>query len=219
MRCAIRWFSTRWLGACADEHNYAERTHAAQQQTAFNDALVSGSGTIDGVAIGLAVGDFRFLGGSMGSVYGEKIARAAERAAARVVPLLTVNTSGGARMYEGMFSLLQMAKVSVALDQLSAARQIHIALLTDPCYGGVTASYASAAGVVLAEPGARIGFTGRCIIEQTIKQQLSSSFQTAEFLLEHGMIDAVVARADLRTVIGKLLQIHQLSAYAPERIC
>jgi acetyl-CoA carboxylase carboxyl transferase subunit beta len=144
----------------------------------------------------------------MGSVFGEKVARAAERAAERGVPLVTVNASGGARMHEGVLSLMQMAKVNMALTRLADAGQPHIAVLADPCYGGVIASFASVADVIIAEPGANIGFAGRRVIEQTIRQKLPPHFQTAEFFLDHGMVDMVVARSDLRATIGKLLGLY-----------
>ena len=144
----------------------------------------------------------------MGSVYGEKLARAAELAAENKVGLVTVSASGGARMQEGIFSLMQMAKTSAALADLSEARLPHISLMTDPCVGGVTASYASSADVVMAEPGALIGFAGPRVIEQTIKQKLPPDFQTAEFLLKHGMIDMVSPRRELRSTISKLLRLY-----------
>src|SRR5690606_26405140 len=147
--------------------------------------------------LAVAVTDFAFMGASMGSVYGEKLARACRRAVEGEMPLLTVNSSGGARMQEGLFSLMQMAKTTAAFDLLRAARLPHISLLTDPCYGGVTASYATSADVVIAEPGARIGFAGPRVIEQVTRQKLPEGFQTAEFLLEHGLIDRVVPRSEL----------------------
>ncbi|MCD6028963.1 MAG: acetyl-CoA carboxylase, carboxyl transferase, beta subunit, partial [Thermomicrobiales bacterium] len=146
------------------------------------------------------------LGASMGSVYGEKLVRAIEEADARRTPLLTVSSSGGARMHEGLFSLMQMAKTVAALARLGRAGLPHIALLADPCYGGVTASYATVADVVLAEPGALIGFAGPRVIEQITRQKLPEGFQTAEFLLEHGMIDAIVPRTDLPETLATLLR-------------
>jgi acetyl-CoA carboxylase carboxyl transferase subunit beta len=154
------------------------------------------------------VADFSFLGASMGSVFGEKVARSAERALARRVPLLTVSASGGARMHEGLFSLMQMAKTTTALARLATAALPHISLLTDPCYGGVTASYAMQADVILAEPGAMIGFAGPRVIEQTIRQKLPEGFQTAEFQLQHGMIDAIVPRRELTTYLTTLLGLY-----------
>jgi acetyl-CoA carboxylase carboxyl transferase subunit beta len=197
------------LGFVSPKDNYAEKLEASFERTGTRDSLICGSGTIEGQALEIAVANFEFMGGSMGSVYGEKVARSAERAAEQGVPLLTINTSGGARMHEGLLSLMQMAKVSVALTLLAQVRQPHISILVDPCYGGVSASYASVADIVMAEPGAHIGFAGPRVIEQTIKQKLPPNFQTAEFLLEHGMIDAVVPRADMRPTLAKLLQIYQ----------
>jgi acetyl-CoA carboxylase carboxyl transferase subunit beta len=197
------------LGFVSPKDNYAEKLLQNQQRTGLNDAVVAGRGTIDHMPLYLAICDFNFMGGSMGSVFGEKMARAAERAAADGVPLLTINTSGGARMQEGILSLMQMAKVSVALTRLAAARQPHISLLVDPCYGGVTASYASVADVIIAEPGAKIGFAGTRVIEQTIRQKLPPDFQTAEFLLAHGMVDMVVPRTDLQQTLARLLALYR----------
>jgi acetyl-CoA carboxylase carboxyl transferase subunit beta len=187
---------------------YSTKIEELQQSTGELDAAVAGIGKIEDRPVALCVHDFNFLAGTMGSVVGEKIARSAERAAERRIPLVTINASGGARMQEGILSLMQMAKVSVALARLADARQPHISVLADPCTGGVTASHASSADVVIAEPGAMIGFAGRRVIEQTIRQKLPANFQTAEFLLQHGMIDMVTPRAELRTVIGRLLRLY-----------
>ncbi|HEU4328580.1 MAG TPA: acetyl-CoA carboxylase carboxyltransferase subunit beta, partial [Roseiflexaceae bacterium] len=175
------------------------------------DVVIGGLGCIDGRPLSVAVCDFDFIGGSMGSVFGEKMARAAERAAELGLPLLTVNCSGGARMQEGVVALMQMAKISMALTRLAEARLPHIALLVDPCYGGVTASYASVADVIIAEPGASIGFAGKRVIEQTLRQKLPPDFQTAEFLLEHGMVDLVTPRAELRPTLARLLRLYDRS--------
>jgi len=196
------------LGFVSPKDNYARKLAENQQKTGLSDALISGRGTIDGWPVCITVSDMAFIGGSMGSVFGEKIARAAERAAEVGMPLLTVNTSGGARMHEGMIALMQMAKVIVALPRLAAAGQPHISLLVDPCYGGVIASYASVADVIIAEPGANIGFAGRRVIEQTLHQLLPAHFQTAEFLLQHGMVDMVVPRSELRRTLAELLQLY-----------
>jgi acetyl-CoA carboxylase carboxyl transferase subunit beta len=150
----------------------------------------------------------------MGSVYGERLARAAERAAERGTPLLTISATGGARQHEGVLSLMQMAKANMALTRLAAAGQPHIALLVDPCYAGIVASYASVADIIIAEPGARIGFAGQRVIEQTIRQKLPANFQTAEFLLEHGMIDLVLPRSDLRMSLARLLRLYDSKSYA-----
>ncbi len=187
---------------------YNEKIAGIQSSLGKLDAAMCGTGTIEQLGVSVCIHDFAFLAGSMGAVVGEKIARSAERAAEQQIPLITVNTSGGARMHEGILSLMQMAKVSVALARLGEAGQPHISLLVDPCTGGVTASHASAADVIIAEPGAVIGFAGRRVIEQTIRQKLPPDFQTAEFQLEHGMLDMVVPRSDLRTVIGRLLRLY-----------
>ena len=192
----------------ADGERYSDKLTKTQQRTGLTDAVLTGVGTIGGRQICLAAGDFAFMGSSMGSVYGEKMARAAERAAELQVPLLTINTSGGARQQEGVIALMQMAKVTMALTRLAAVGQPHIALLVDPCYGGVTASYPSVADVIIAEPGANIGFAGKRLIEQIIRQKLPAGFQTAEFMLEHGMIDMVVARSDLRETLARLVRTY-----------
>ena len=195
--------------------NYAEKIESMEQQSNTRDVIVSGSATIEELALELAVCNFSFMGGSMGAVFGEKVARAAERAAHKRVPLLTINASGGARMHEGIFSLMQMAKVSVALTRLAQAHQPHISILVDPCYGGVSASYASVADIILAEPGAHIGFAGPRVIEQTIRQKLPPHFQTAEFLLEHGMIDGVLPRTDMRATIARILRLYRVTISQP----
>ncbi len=196
------------LGFADASGSYVDKLARTQVKTGLKEAVLAGEGTLEGLPLVVAVADFAFLGASMGSVYGEKIARAAERARERRVPLLTVNASGGARMHEGVVSLFQMAKTTAALVELARAGVPHFALLVDPCYGGVTASYASLADVILAEPGARIGFAGRRVIEQVTRQKLPPDFQTAEFLLEHGMIDLVVPRRELRSTLARLLRLH-----------
>ncbi len=188
--------------------SYGEKLKQTQEKLGMNEAVLSGMGTIEGLPLALAICDFNFMGASMGSVYGEKMARAAERAAEHRVPLLTINRSGGARMQEGLISLMQMAKISVALTRLAAVRQPHISLLIDPCYGGVTASYASVADIIIAEPGASIGFAGKRVIEQTIREKLPPEFQTAEFMLEHGMVDMVIPRGELRGTLSRLLRLY-----------
>lgn len=202
------------LGFAAGADNYLHKLKQMQERTGLSETLVCGSGTIEGQPLEIAVSDFFFMGGSMGSVYGEKVACTAERALTRGVPLLTVSASGGARMYEGVLSLMQMAKVSVALMMLARAGLLHISVLVDPCYGGVSASYASAADITLAEPGAHIGFAGPRVIEQTVGQKLPADFQTAEFMLEHGMLDAVVPRGGMRATLARLLRFHSTGAPA-----
>jgi acetyl-CoA carboxylase carboxyl transferase subunit beta len=199
------------LGFVSPKDNYAQKLNESQQRTGLNDVIVSGFGAIEGLPLQVSICEFNFIGGSMGSVFGEKVSRAAERAVHHAMPLLTINTSGGARMHEGVIALMQMAKVSVALTRLAAAGQPHISLMVDPCYGGVVASYASVADIIIAEPGANIGFAGRRVIEQTIRQKLPATFQTAEFLLEHGMIDMVVPRSDLRMTLARLLRLYSAS--------
>lgn len=189
--------------------SYAEKLVQTQRKTGETESLISGVGRIDDRPVVVIVTEFGFMGASMGSVWGEKLARAVERAAATGLPVLTVNASGGARMHEGLFSLMQMAKTIAAFDRLGRARLPHFSLLVDPCYGGVTASYATVADVILAEPGALIGFAGQRVIEQVTKQKLPDDFQTAEFLLDHGMIDLIVERAALRTTIAHLIDHHR----------
>jgi acetyl-CoA carboxylase carboxyl transferase subunit beta len=196
------------LSFVSAKDNYAQKIKENQERTGLNDALVTGSGTIEDQPIQIAVSEFSFIGGSMGSVYGEKLARAVEEATLRGTPLLTITATGGARQHEGVLSLMQMAKVNMALTRLAAVGQPHIALLVDPCYAGVMASYASVADIILAEPGARVGFAGQRVIEQTIRQKLPPNFQTAEFMLEHGMIDMIVARGELRATLVRLLRLY-----------
>ncbi len=197
------------------EEAYSAKLQETQQRLNLPDAVISGLGTIEEQPLALAVSDFSFFGASMGSVYGEKMARAAERAADLAIPLLTINSSGGARMQEGVISLMQMAKVTIALTRLAAARQPHFALLVAPCYGGVTASYVSVADIIIAEPGANIGFAGKRVIEQTIHQKLPADFQTAEFMLQHGMLDIVAPRGELRTLLGRLLRLYAAPSPQP----
>jgi len=187
---------------------YSTKLEETTRKSGISEALVFGSATIEDLPIMLVVSDFRFFGGSMGAVYGEKLVRAAERAVETKAGLVTISASGGARMQEGIYSLMQMAKTTAALTALTEARLPHISVLTDPCTGGVTASYASSADVVMAEPGALIGFAGPRVIAQTIKQKLPPDFQTAEFLLKHGMLDMVTPRRELKPTIGKLLQFY-----------
>ena len=188
-----------------DSKPYIERLQAMQNATNLSDALISAAGNLDGRPVQICSMDPRFIGGSMGSVVGEKIARSVERAIERHTPLVIVSASGGARMQEGAISLMQMAKISGALMRLDEARLPYISVLTDPTTGGVTASYAMLGDLNIAEPGALIGFAGPRVIEQTIRQKLPEGFQRSEFLLEHGMIDAIVHRRDLRGKLGQLL--------------
>ncbi|MDQ3328726.1 MAG: acetyl-CoA carboxylase, carboxyltransferase subunit beta [Chloroflexota bacterium] len=187
--------------------SYQEKLDQARKKSKLSEAMVVGTARLNGCPLVIAVTDFRFMGGSMGSVYGEKLVRAVDLARERRLPVLTVSASGGARMHEGMYSLMQMAKTTAAFAQLGRERLPHISLLTDPCTGGVTASYATNADVIVAEPGALIGFAGPRVIEQTTRQKLPQGFQTAEFCLQHGMVDMVTPRRELRPVIGNLVQL------------
>lgn len=186
--------------------SYMETLSGAREKTGLKEAAVTGLGRLDGRSIILAIVDFRFVGGSMGSVVGEKITRAVERATAEKVPLLTVSASGGARMQEGMLSLMQMAKTSAALGRFDQIGTPHISILTHPTTGGVTASFATLADIILAEPEALIGFAGPRVIEKTIKQKLPKGFQTSEFMLEHGLVDLVVPRGELKSTVSRLLE-------------
>ncbi len=186
---------------------YKDRLEENKKKAGLKEAALYGEAVINQRAVVLAIMDFSFMGGSMGSVVGEKIARAAERALERKLPLIVVSSSGGARMQEGMFSLMQMAKVSAVVSKLKEAGILYIAVLADPTFGGVTASFAMLGDIIIAEPKSLIGFAGPRVIEQTIKQQLPENFQRAEFLLEHGMIDLVVDRKELKNTIYKLVDL------------
>ena len=186
--------------------NYSDRLAGARKKGGEGDAIYAGSARIDGRPFNLGVMNFAFMGGSMGSVVGEKIYRLARRSHEKKIPLVIVSTSGGARMQEGVLSLMQMAKTSAAIAQLHRDSIPYISILTDPTTGGVSASFAMQGDVILAEPGAVIGFAGQRVIKQTIGQDLPEGFQTAEFLLEHGQIDDVVPRASLRDTTARLLR-------------
>ncbi len=190
-----------------DTKKYKDRIKSLAKKGVPNDAVVTGCGSVEGLPIEICVFDFSFMGGSMGSVVGEKITRAIERATANNSALVIASSSGGARMQEGIFSLMQMVKTSSALSKLSETKTPYISILTDPTMGGVSASFSMLGDVILAEPGALIGFAGPRVIQQTLKQKLPEGFQTAEFLLEHGLIDNVVHRKDLKPVIARLLQM------------
>ncbi|MBT3923749.1 MAG: acetyl-CoA carboxylase carboxyltransferase subunit beta [Nitrospina sp.] len=195
-----------------DTKKYKDRIKSSIKKGISNDAVVTGSGLMEGMPIELCVFDFSFMGGSMGSVVGEKITRAIEHAMENKSALVIASCSGGARMQEGIFSLMQMAKTSAALSKLSEMKIPYISILTDPTMGGVSASFSMLGDIILAEPGALIGFAGPRVIEQTIKEKLPDGFQTAEFLLEHGLIDNVVHRVDLKSTIAQLLRILKNSA-------
>ncbi len=189
-----------------DSKNYLERIEDAKKSSGLNEAVVSGMGRIHQIPVSLAVMEFRFLVGSLGSAVGEKIARAAERALTQKCPLIIVSASGGARMQEGIFSLMQMAKISAVLARLHEAKLPYISIMTHPTTGGVTASYATLGDVNLAEPGAMICFAGPRVIKETTKQTLPPGFQTAEFLLQKGLIDQIVSRLEMRDRLGELLR-------------
>ena len=190
-----------------DTKRYKERLKRYQESVGENDAVVVVEGHLDGVPVILASMEYRFMGGSMGSVVGEKITRAAETAVARRIPLVVVSASGGARMQEGVLSLMQMAKISAALGRLRSLRLPYLSLLTDPTTGGVTASFAMLGDLNIAEPGALIGFAGPRVIEQTIRQELPEGFQRSEFLIERGFLDLVVPRAELKATMGRCLHL------------
>ena len=195
-----------------DLQPYTARISQAQKRTGQRDACVVGEGAVMERPLVAAMLDFDFMGGSMGSVVGEKVTLAIERAIEKRIPLLIVSASGGARMQESILSLMQMAKTSAALARLAEAGVPYISLLTDPTTGGVTASFAMLGDIILAEPKALIAFAGPRVIEQTIRQQLPQGFQLSEFLLSHGMIDAIVKRPDLRKFLGDLLTHFSLTA-------
>ena len=188
-----------------DTRTYKDRIKAQQDKTGRKDAMVIGQGAINGRKVALCVFDFGFMSGSMGSVVGEKICRAVDRALEGRMPLILVTASGGARMQEGILSLMQMAKTSAAVAKLGEAKLPFVAILADPTFGGVTASIAMLGDVIIAEPKALIGFAGPRVIEQTIKQQLPDQFQRAEFLLDHGMIDMIVERKQLKEAVSTLV--------------
>lgn len=190
-----------------DGKMYKEKNQASQKKSGMKDAIWSGHGKLDGSDVVLGVMDFHFMGGSMGSVVGERLARAGEYALEHHIPLIIVSTSGGARMHEGIFSLMQMAKVSAVLARLKEAGLPFISVLTNPTTGGVTASYAMLGDVIYAEPGALIGFAGPRVIEQTIRQTLPEGFQRSEFLLRHGMVDRIIHRADLKKELKRTLSL------------
>ncbi len=189
-----------------DSKPYATRIRQAEEQVGTWEAIRTGFGTLEGIEIHLGAMEFGFIGGSMGSVVGEKIRRLAERSTESRHPLLIVSASGGARMQEGILSLMQMAKTSASLERLAEARVPYISILANPTTGGVTASYAMLGDVILAEPGALIGFAGPRVIKETIRQDLPDGFQRAEFLEEHGMVDRIVPRGELKGTVATLLR-------------
>jgi acetyl-CoA carboxylase carboxyl transferase subunit beta len=204
------------LGFVSLGQSYRERVRQIQRETRLRDAIVCGSGRIGAVPVELAVLDFTFLGGSMGSVVGEKLVRTLNRARARRCPAITVSCSGGARMHEGLLSLVQMARTAAAVAKLHQARLPLLSVLTDPTTGGVTASFAGLGDVLIAEPGALIGFAGPRVIEQITRQKLPPQAQRAELLLERGMLDMVVPRRELRACLTRLLRLYRTSWYSTD---
>jgi acetyl-CoA carboxylase carboxyl transferase subunit beta len=190
-----------------DKISYKDRIAENRKKSGLPDAVISGEATIGGHPAVIAVMDFSFMGGSMGSVVGEKILRAAEAAAELRRPLVTIASSGGARMQEGIFSLMQMARVAAAVGRLKDEGMLYISILADPTFGGVTASFATLGDIIIAEPKSLVGFAGPRVIEQTIKQQLPDDFQRAEFLLEHGLIDKIVDRKNMKETVAKVIEL------------
>ena len=185
--------------------SYADKAKEAKAKTGMNEAVVTGSGNINGVRVVVGVMDFRFLGGSLASGTGEKILLAAEHALRMKRAFILFSASGGARMHEGIISLMQMAKTCAGVSRLNKAKLPYISVMTDPTFGGVSASYATVGDINIAEPGAMIGFAGRRVIEQTIKQKLPADFQTSEYLLDHGFMDAIVNRSEMKDYLHSVL--------------
>ena len=175
----------------------------------MDEAVIAGVGKIEGQLVSAAVMDFEFMGGSMGSVVGEKVTLAMEEALKRKIPMIAVTASGGARMQESILSLMQMAKTSCAVAKLNEAGILYITVLTEPTFGGVTASFGTLGDIIIAEQGARVGFAGRRVIEQTIRQKLPSDFQTAEYLMKYGQVDVVSSRKNLRDTLANILSMHE----------
>ncbi|MDJ0530869.1 MAG: acetyl-CoA carboxylase, carboxyltransferase subunit beta [Xenococcaceae cyanobacterium MO_207.B15] len=192
-----------------DRKAYRDRLKDYQSKTGLTDAVVAGTGLLDGLPVALGVMDFRFMGGSMGSVVGERLCRLIEHATSEKLPVIIICASGGARMQEGMLSLMQMAKISGALHHHQANRLLYIPVLTHPTTGGVTASFAMLGDIILAEPKATIGFAGRRVIEQTLREKLPEGFQTSEYLLQHGFVDEIVPRTQLKKTLAQLISMHQ----------
>ncbi len=196
-----------------DRKAYSDRLREMQDKTKLVDAVQTGIGQLRGFPIALGVMDFRFMGGSMGSVVGEKLTRMFERGTQQRIPVIIVCASGGARMQEGMLSLMQMAKVSGALERHREERLLYIPVLTHPTAGGVTASFAMLGDIILAEPKATIAFAGRRVVEQTIREKLPEDFQTSEYLLSHGLVDAIVSRTQLKKTLAQLISLHPPTAH------
>ncbi len=192
-----------------DTEAYDERLLKAQKKTELNEAVITGTGCIKEEKVALAVMDFEYMGGSMGSVVGEKVTLMMEEAVRQAIPMIAITASGGARMQESVLSLMQMAKTSCAVAKLNEAKLLYITVLTEPTFGGVTASFGTIGDIVIAEQGARIGFAGRRVIEQTIHQKLPSDFQTAEYLMKFGQIDIISKRSDLKNTLATLIKLHK----------
>ena len=201
-----------------DSAPYPSRIKKYEKESGLPEAVITGTGKIHGIDVSLAVMDFRFCGGTLGSAAGEKITRAIEVAVKRKIPCIIFSTSGGARMQEGILSLMQMAKTSAALGRLAEAKLPYISVLTHPTTGGVSASYATLGDVILAEPGALIGFAGPRVIKDTTKQTLPAGFQTSEFLLKHGLVDQIVSRLEMRDRLHELLLALYVKKASPEQL-
>ena len=191
-----------------DTENYSDKISKAKAKTGLNEAVITGVGKINGYEVSIAVMDFDFMGGSMGSVVGEKVTLAMEEAVKRRIPMVAVTASGGARMQESALSLMQMAKTSCAVGKLDDEKILYITVLTEPTFGGVTASFATLGDIIIAEKDARIGFAGRRVIEQTIRQSLPADFQTADYLMNYGQVDLISERKDLKKNISDLIRLH-----------
>jgi acetyl-CoA carboxylase carboxyl transferase subunit beta len=201
-----------------DRKSYSDRLREYQDKTGCLDAVKTGLGKLDGLPVALGVMEFKFMGGSMGSVVGEKLTRLIERATRERLPLIIVCASGGARMQEGMLSLMQMAKISGALERHREGKLLYIPILTHPTTGGVTASFAMLGDIIIAEPKATIGFAGRRVIEQTLREKLPDDFQSAEDLLQHGFVDAIVPRTQIKKTLAQLICLHQPQSPLSHRI-
>ena len=198
-----------------DRKSYGDRLRETQEKTGLNDGALTGIGQLDTLPVALGVMDFRFMGGSMGSVVGEKLTRMVERATGDRRPAIIVCASGGARMQEGMLSLMQMAKVSAALQRHQEAGLLYVPVLSHPTTGGVTASFAMLGDIIIAEPQATIAFAGRRVVEQTLREKLPDDFQTAEYLLSHGFVDLIVPRPQLKETLAQLIRLHQQPEPSP----
>ena len=195
---------------------YADKIKKLEEETGISEAIITGLAKVGGIDAVLGIMDSRFLMGSMGSVVGEKVTRVFERATEKKLPVILFTASGGARMQEGIFSLMQMAKTSAAIGRHNEAGLLYITVLTDPTTGGVTASFAMLGDIIISEPGTLIGFAGPRVIEQTIRQKLPAGFQRAEFLLDHGFVDMIVERKDMKQTLSKLLSVHVSSSWTSQ---